>query len=88
MTIWEEEIPIQAQNGPIRIIIPIKDWHQPLANAIREALPRDVIVVHSEALKELALNQAKRMGTEITIEVNPDEVKDVLSAEIEDGPTQ
>jgi len=52
-----------------RVVIPSGNWTMALADAIENAGPDTVIVVNTDAKKELGLSAAERMGKEVTIEV-------------------
>lgn len=59
-------------NTVSKIIIPKGNWHMGLIDAIERALPKQVIVCNSNAMKELALRAIERMGfayKEIILEV-------------------
>ena len=45
----------------MRHVIPLKNWHMELANAIDNANDGDTIVVHDEDMKQLALSAKSRM---------------------------
>lgn len=61
-----QEAPRNEEN---RIIIPKANWHIALAGAVRNAVDSTIIVVDSEAKKELALSAAERMNKQITVEI-------------------
>jgi len=54
-----------------RIEIPSANWHMAIADAIEEANEPTVLVVNTEAKKELALSAAESMGKKelITVEI-------------------
>ena len=52
-----------------RVEIPYANWHIALANAIKASDNETIIVVRSEAMKDLALRAADRMGKEISLEI-------------------
>jgi hypothetical protein len=58
-----------------RIEIPSVNWHMAIANAIKEASEPTVLVVNTEAKKELALSAAERMGKKDLIQVKIEEGK-------------
>ncbi len=58
-----------SSNPENRITIPAVNWHIALANAVRDAGPDTVIVVDSEAKKDLANIAAERMGKQVTVEI-------------------
>jgi len=63
----------ESEDGEKKIIIiPSEDYNMAIANAIEEASEPTVLIVDTEAKKELALIAAKRMGKE-----------DLIVAEIE-----
>lgn len=61
-----QEIPSTEEN---RVTIPEANWHIALADAVRNSVDSTVIVVNSEAKKDLALIAAERMNKQITVEV-------------------
>ncbi|KPL17255.1 MAG: hypothetical protein AMJ93_15035 [Anaerolineae bacterium SM23_84] len=52
-----------------RIDIPAKNWPTELAKAITEADEKTVIVVRTEAMRELGLNAARRLGKSVVIAI-------------------
>ncbi len=52
-----------------RIVIPQVNWHIELINCVRNAVDSTVIVVDTEAKRELALRTAQRMDKQVTVEV-------------------
>ena len=60
----------ESEDGEKKIIIiPLEDYSMAIANAIEEASESTVLIVDTEAKKELVLIAAKRMGKEDLIVV-------------------
>ena len=67
--------PQESNNGGKRIEIPSVNWHMAIADAIKEANEPTVLVVNTEAKKELALSAAERIGKKHLITVEIEEAK-------------
>ena len=66
----------ESEDGEKKIIIiPLEDYSMAIANAIEEASESTVLIVDTEAKKELALIAAKRMGKEDLIVVEIEKAK-------------
>lgn len=61
------------------VIISHGDWASSLADAIENASRGTVIVVHSEAQKELGQGAAARMGKTVEIVVREDDCRDLFN---------